>query len=168
MKQDSIQQLLAKRQAGTLTDSELEELNRLTHKDEVVAAAEQAAAGIVRRRRLIVSSVALVAVAVGTLGITMLIPKNEVPLVAQQQPAPQPVVVEKPPQAVEATATPVATKPAATPRPSVTTTPAVANDQPAKSMPEAVVSKHSDPAVMCNNQCEADSVINDIWKFLTA
>ena len=50
MKQDSIQQLLAKRQAGTLTDSELEELNRLTHKDEVVAAANRRATGIIRRR----------------------------------------------------------------------------------------------------------------------
>ena len=25
----------------------------------------------------------------------------------------------------------------------------------------------STPVVVCNNQCEADSVINDIWKFLT-
>ena len=25
-----------------------------------------------------------------------------------------------------------------------------------------------DPVVMCNSQCDADSVISDIWKFLTA
>lgn len=162
MKQDSIQQLLAKRQAGTLTDSELQELNRLTHKDEVVAAAEQAAAGIVRRRRLVTSAVALVAVAVGTVGVAMLVPKNEVPLVAQQQPAPQPVVVEEIPQAVEAPAEAVIAKPAVAPKP------AVAQAQPAKSVPQAVETKPADPTVMCNNQCEADSVISDIWKFLTA
>ena len=167
MKQDSIQQLLAKRQAGTLTDSELEELNRLTHKDEVVAAAEQAATVIVRRRRLVTSSVALVAVAVAVFGITLLVPKNEMPLVAQQQPAPQPVV-EDMPQSVEAPATPaVPTTPAAS-KHTTAPKPAVAQAQPAKSVPQAAETHRTDPTVMCNNQCEADSVINDIWKFLTA
>ena len=168
MKQDSIQQLLAKRQAGTLTDSELEELNRLTHKDEVVAAAEQAATLIVRRRRLVTSSVALVAVAVAVFGITLLVPKNEMLLVAQQQPAPQPVEVEEMPQAVEAPAAlAVPTTPAAS-KHTTAPNPAVAQAQPAKSVPQAAETHRTDPTVMCNNQCEADSVINDIWKFLTA
>lgn len=162
MKHDSIQQLLAKRQAGTLTDSELQELNRLTHKDEVVAAAEQAAAGIVRRRRLITSAVALVAVAVGTVGIAMLVPKNEVTLIAQQQPTPQITVVEEIPQSIEAPVEAVAAKPAVAKK----TTAPVARQIENVAHPR--VAKKADPTVMCNNQCEADSVISDIWKFLTA
>ncbi len=165
MRNDSIQQLLAKRQAGTLTDCELQELNRLTHKDEVVAAAEQAATGITHRRRLIVSAVAVVAVAIGTVGIALLVPKQEVPMVAQQQALPQPVAVEEVPQTVEAPATPVAPAAAKT---TVAPKPAVAQAQPVKSVPQAVETRHADPTVMCNNQCEADSVISDIWKFLTA
>lgn len=161
MKQDSIQQLLAKRQAGTLSDSELQELNRLTHKDEVIAAAEQASAGIIRRRRLITSAVAVVAIAVGTVGIAMLMPKNEVPLVAQKQPAPQPIVVEQMPQTVEVPAETVIAKPAVVKK---TTTPVAQADN----VSHHEVAKKTDPTVMCNNQCEADSVISDIWKFLTA
>ena len=167
MRHDSIQHLLAKRQEGTLTDSELEELNRLTRKDEVIAAAEHTAAGIVRRRRLAVSSLALVAVAVGAIGITLLLPRSEAPLVAQQQPAPQPVIVEELPQTVETPAEPIAAKPATAQRNTMAATPAAKAHHDMSTQP-AAVSKHSDPTVMCNNQCEADSVINDIWKFLTA
>ena len=162
MKNNSIQHLLAKRQTGTLTDSELEELNRLTHRDEVVDAAEKAAAGIVRRRRIATSAAAVIAIAVGTIGISLLMPSHETPLVAQQQPSQQPVVVEETPQTIEAPAEPLAAKPAATPKPAAKTI----KDEIAPSAEEV---KHAaDPTVVCNNQCEADSVINDIWKFLTA
>ena len=35
-----------------------------------------------------------------------------------------------------------------------------------KQQPKAV--QAGEPVVTCNSQCDADSVINDIWKFLTA
>ena len=162
MKNDSIQHLLAKRQAGTLTDSELQELNRLTRKDEVVAAAEQAAVGIVRRRRLTVSAVALVAVVVGTVGITMLMPRHEAPMVAQQQPIVTPTVTEPsviPTEPTESLASITPAKAVAKKRDNTAAKPVRTTVKPASA---------AEPVVVCNNQCEADSVINDIWKFLSA
>ena len=41
---------------------------------------------------------------------------------------------------------------------------AVAASKPARK----VRHKAEEPVVMCNNECEADSVINDIWNFLSA
>ena len=50
MKTESQEQLLERYREGTLSDGDLAELNRLSHRDEVMAAAGQRAASIVRRR----------------------------------------------------------------------------------------------------------------------
>ena len=162
MKQDSIQQLLAKHQAGTLSDDELATLNKLTHKDEVFAAADRQASGIVRRRRLRISVFALMAVAVGGIGLILLQPTPEAPLVAQKNTEP-----------VTETETIMVEEVAPQPEPADMTEP-VSAVRHTRSTPKSQAPAHSaaaatpEPVVMCNNQAEADSVINDIWKFLTA
>lgn len=163
MKHDSIEHLLAKRTAGTLTDSELDELNRLTHKDEIVAAAERQAASIVRRRHVVVSVLATFIVLAGT-GTFLLLPRQQAPLVAQQQPVATPVNEEIVTSPVESPAQIAA----------VQSTPAMEtiqkHDKEFKQTTKTVQkpTDNSSTVVICNNQCEADSVINDIWKFLTA
>jgi hypothetical protein len=162
MKQDSIQQLLAKRQAGTISDEELETLNRLTRRDEVFAAADRQAKGIVRRRRIGLSALALTIVAAGGAGLLFLQPSGETPTVAKQEPA-APTVVET--ITVEEIATPAT--PATVIEDVAATHPRTAEPQPKK--PAAASTRATtNPVVVCNNQCEADSVISDIWKFLTA
>lgn len=164
MKTDTIRQLLERYQQGTLSDNELAELNRLARRDEVMDGAEQRARGIVRRRRSVVAAVAGLVVS-GAVVISLLAPgqmpetlvaEAEVPEVVTA--SPEPLVEQQPEAAVPVV--PVTVKQRA-----ATVRPAAA--------PQAVeaVAVHTvageDPVVMCNNQCEADSVINDIWKFLT-
>lgn len=162
MKQDSIQQLLAKRQAGTISDDELETLNRLTRRDEVIAAADRQASGIVRRRRIGLSALALTIVAAGGAGLLFLQPTGETTTVAKQEPV-APTVVETP--IVEEIALPPT--PATTVEEVAATHTNTTAPQPKK---PTTVATHAtaNPVVVCNNQCEADSVISDIWKFLTA
>lgn len=160
MKDNSLQQLLAKYQQGTLSTDELEQLNQLTHKDEVLAAANRRANGIIRRRTIgaIVSVVAFVGV-----GIGLLLPGNEAPLIAEVQETP--IVINEQPTTVEAaplveqditSPTPVKAKRKARP---------ITNPIDNESI---AIQDNVEPTVICNNQCDADSVINDIWKFLTA
>lgn len=153
MKKDTIQSLLAKRQAGTLTEAEMEELNRLTHRDEVMAEADRRAGGIIRSHRA--GLVAFAAVVVVTAGVLFLQPRQEAPLVAERQP----MAVQQPevqPEAVverEAVAEPVQ----------------MAAVKPVRRKAHASApAKDDEPVVMCNSQCDADSVISDIWKFLSA
>ena len=159
MKTDSIQRLLERYREGTLSDSELAELNRLTHRDEVMADAEQRASGILRRRRSVAFTMAgllLAGVAVWTL-----LPRQEQSLVAEAT-TPEAVIAVTEPTVEQAA--PV--KPA-----TVTPAPAKAPARKADIRPATVVqpieTAAEEPVVVCNNQCEADSVISDIWKFLT-
>ena len=46
MKTESLERLMDKYREGTLSDEERDELNRLTHRDAVMAAASQRARGI--------------------------------------------------------------------------------------------------------------------------
>lgn len=161
MKQDSLQQLLDKFCEGTLNDAERTELERLSHKEEVFSAARGRASGILRRR---------VALAVSTLmifgaGVWAVLPgggqmdqmaqlENALP---STQSAGTPETVA--PKAVEEPAPLVAEarevkKPAATTR----------KAYPAEAAPTAKPA--DEPVVVCNNQCDADSVISDIRKFL--
>lgn len=160
MKDNSLQQLLAKYQEGTLSADELEQLNQLTHKDEVLSAANRRANGIIRRRTIgaIVSVVAVVGVGVG-----LLLPNNEAPLIAEAQEAPivtteQPTTIETAPVAQDDIIAPTPVKAKKKARPVIKT---VDNET-------IVIEENVEPTVICNNQCDADSVINDIWKFLTA
>jgi hypothetical protein len=164
MKTDTIQQLLEHYQQGTLSDSEVAELNRLTHRDEVMASAEQRARGIVRRRWSVVAAVAGLVVS-GAVAIALLAPgqvsetlvaEAEVPEVVTTSPEP---LVEQQPEAAAPVVPATAKQRVATVRPAAV-----------QHVVEAVAVhtvEDEDPVVMCNNQCEADSVINDIWKFLT-
>ena len=146
MKQNSIQYLLEKYREGTLNDEERTELERLTHKDEVVAAANRRATGIIRR-----------AVMVAGAGAFAVLPHSQEPLMAEAKVLPAPVVetqLAASPQEVEAVVAPtVETHPVAPLRKRART--------------KAATRVKSDPVVVCNNQCEADSVISDIRKFLS-
>ena len=153
MKNNDIQQLLERYREGTLSDSELADLNRLTGRDEVLAAAEHRATGIIRRRRSVVFTVAGLMV-VG-LALWTLLPRQEGPMVAE---ATVPVVTPTEP-VMEQTA------PADTLIP-VKAVPHKAVARPA-TVAQTIETAAEEPVVVCNNQCEADSVISDIWKFLT-
>lgn len=156
MKKDTIQELLAKRQEGTLTDSELDELYRLTGRDEVMARADRRASGILRNRRIGAGIMGFAAViAVGAVLLFSPTTQHAVETAATQTPA-APIEVpdmQQPPvqTTVESAAPQVA----------------VVKQQP-KRQPVTTKAKPTEPVVMCNSQCDADSVINDIWKFLTA
>ena len=153
MKNPDIQQMLERYREGTLSDGELAELNRLTHRDEVMAEAGSRAAGIIRRRRATLFSAAGLLVAGATMW-TLLSPRsNEAPMIAETS-VPEVVILDTPEPTVEqaAPATP-AVKPRTAPKATVARRPAVKPSE--------------EPVVVCNNQCEADSVISDIWKFLT-
>ena len=163
MKNDSLQQLLAKYQEGNLTADELQQLNQLARKDETLSAANRRAHGIIVRRTVGTVLVALTGMAVLGVGISLLLPRNEAPMIAEVKEIPTTVVDEQP-AAVEAL--PVEQMTVA-PKPKHTIKPI---QKVENTIEEAVVDAQSidEPTVICNNQCEADSVINDIWKFLTA
>lgn len=161
MKQNSLQYLLDKFREGTLTDEERSELNRLTHRDEVMASAHSRARGILWRR----ASLAVGALAVIGAGVMAVVPRpteevmvaevREVPAAVQVVPAIEQVL--RPVEAREAASKPVAK---AKPEPKAVPTP-----KPASVKPAAI--KKTEPVVVCNNQCDADSVINDIKRFLS-
>lgn len=172
MKQNTLQSLLDKYRDGTLTDSERSELERLSHKDEVFAAAQSRATGILRRRVALAVSALMICGA----GIWAVLPGGD-------SPAPQVAEASTPipevPQEVRET---VAPEPAAEPaplvakvhetkRPATTATRKVRPTAVAPVEKSAVVASTAnttdEPVVMCNNQCDADSVISDIKKFLT-
>jgi hypothetical protein len=157
MKQETIKALLAKREAGTLTDEELEMLNRLTRRDEVVAGAERQAKVIVTRRRRTLAACVAAFVVAGAVGLIFTQRHDTVPMMAQQE-----AVVEIPEE--EDIMAPVEVEPQQTAAVNVEKTVAPAKaDRKHVAKPTA-----KDPVVMCNSQCDADSVISDIWKFLTA
>ena len=157
MKQETIKALLAKREAGTLTDEELEMLNRLTRRDEVVAGAERQAKVIVTRRRRTLAACVAAFVMVGAAGMLFTQRHDSVPMVAQNE-----TVAEVPEE--EDIMAPVEVEPQQTAAVNVEKAMAPAKaDRKHTTKPTA-----KDPVVMCNSQCDADSVISDIWKFLTA
>ena len=169
MKNDTLQQLLTSYRQGTISDEELERLNQLTHKDEVMAAAAGRAKVIVRRRTMRMVAFSVAGLAVLGLGIWAVAPSPDAPMVAQRQECQQ--------TAVEAEAEVSHIEDVAPTSPTMAVPPkaAKANSTAAAVAAEAVAAAPSiaspvidEPTVMCNNQCDADSVINDIWKFLTA
>ena len=161
MKQNSIQYLLEKYREGTLTDDERTELERLSHRDEVMATASRRATGIVWRR----VSLTIGAVAVLGVGATLMIPRPvEEVMIAEAHNVPAAVQmaseteqVLRPMGAHEAEIQQVAeSKAAMKPVAKRPTT-----------MRRSATKKKSDPVVVCNNQCDADSVISDIKRFLS-
>ena len=162
MKTDSIQQLLERYREGTLSDSELGELNRLTHRDEVMAAAERRAGVIVRRRRAVAFTVAGLLVAAGAVWTLLPLGGGGTPMVAE---AITPEAIVPPTPVVENVAPTVA--PEVNNEVPTTHQTAEASVTRAKTPRQEVLAPAEEPVVICNNQCEADSVICDIWKFLT-
>jgi hypothetical protein len=164
-----LQTLLEKYREGALSDSERSELERLSHKDEVFSAARSRATGIIRRRVALAVSALMICGA----GIWAVLPASQqMSEVAEVvQPVPEPLVE------VQET---VAPKAVAEPAPLVAEAREVKRhaENARKSLPatvtpvekpaEAAVSGKTpdEPVVMCNNQCDADSVISDIRKFL--
>ncbi len=176
MKQDSLQHLLSKYQEGTISDEELEQLNVLAHRDEVFAAAESRARTIIRRRTIRTVGFAVAATAVLGAGVWMMAPRQEQPLMAEATaPTTVPAQVERPADNI---ITPAATPSTSTPRKVARETPAQQQQtvQPTVEAPapqdSTLATPHSmqeaEPIVVCNNQCDADSVISEIWKFLSA
>ena len=150
MKQDTLQSLLDKFREGTLTDGERTELERLSHKDEVFSAARSQAAGILRRRVALTVSALMICGA----GIWAVLPgggsqmSQVAEVVAPEVPAePAPMVAE-----VHKTKRPVAA--------------AIKKARPEEVAP--IEQAADEPVVVCNSQCDADSVISDIRKFLCA
>lgn len=176
MKQNSLQQLLAKYQEGTLSSEELEQLNALTHRDEVMAEAEGRARGIIRRRTRIAGMAVATAVVMGA-GIWLLSPRTEEPvLVASNVEKPVPIEVRETVVNEEVEALKEeAVAPGKTDR-NVVVAQKVKTEEPGSVIAAAPVdstfnvqqSSVPEPVVVCNSHCDADSVINDIWKFLSA
>lgn len=170
MKQNDLQTLLDKFREGTLTDGERSELERLSHKEEVFSAARSQASGILRRRMALAMSTLLICGAgiwavVGGVG-------PQTPMMAETT-APVPEVPEEVREMVAPTAATEAAplvaeareieRPAVLPR---EVKPAVTAPVEESAMVATVENPSTEPVVMCNNQCDADSVINDIRKFL--
>lgn len=171
MKNDTLQQLLAKYQQGTLSQDELEELNQLTHKAEVIGAAEGRARTIIRRRTMRAVAFVCAGIAVVGAGVWMLNPAPDAPMVAEVRNESMPQVVEQ--IDIVESAPAVRNEPATVSMVAQKAERKVEVDQLAvvesEARPEDIALPQSDePTVICNNQCDADSVINDIWKFLTA
>ena len=174
MKMDDIQRLLLKYQEGSLSSDEQAELDCLTQKSEVLASAFQKADGIVHRRHMRHLALAVSALVLLGVGVWVAMPQQNTlaPLVAEAQ-MDSPVADEAPmPEEVLQTAA-VAESPVADEPMHLA---AVFVDEQVESAPQPDIAVHtpSTPVsqgktvVVCNTQCEADSVISKIWKFLSA
>ena len=155
----SIENLLRRRQEGTITDEELIELNLLTHRDQVIEAATQRANGPIADGPLMAQAEA-----------------PSTPAVQSDADAPQP----KTPTVAAASKDEdtfqlnvqhdvKATKPVMQAAPSsndMEYVSAVQHYEAVADEMEPSVSYEGETVVACNTQCSPDSVINDIWKFL--
>lgn len=154
--------LWEKYRKGTLSASEREELNRLSHRDEVMQAASARAATIVARRRSVFFAIVGLVV-VGAAAVWMLQPT------AVQGPVVAEAVVEQPlPSDTDVLTLPVEkeVEVAMTTHPEAAMTERQRATRP--TVRNSAQAAKAQPVVVCNNQCEADSVISDIWKFLSA
>ena len=186
----SIENLLRRRQEGTITDEELIELNQLTHRDQVIEAATQRAKVIRHRRYVGISGMASVLV-VAVMFFTIHLNSNDSiadgPLMAQVEAPSTPVVqsdvnAPQPMNPTVAVATKdgdtfqlnaqhkeKAVKPVSQAESSTTDMEYASAAQHYEAVAEEMepsISYEGETVVACNTQCSPDSVINDIWKFL--
>ena len=177
-----IETLLQRYRNGEITPDEQAELNRLTHRDEILHAAASRAAKIRRQRTTVVSSVASVVIVAAvflTITANNSTPSADTPLLAQnvievnEAPAqPQTAPLAAPTKSSEVST--MTEKPVSAPKKAAETV--IEHNNTAQATPISTVSevKHTepsaslDPVVACNTQCSPDSVINDIWNFLKA
>lgn len=186
----SIENLLRRRQEGTITDEELIELNQLTHRDQVIQAATQRARVIRHRRYAGISGVASVLVVVAMFFALHPNSNNSFadgPLMAQAEAPSTPAVqtdvdVPQPKTPTIAVASKdedtfqlnvqqkdKAVMPVSQTMPSTTEMEYNSVTQHYEAVVEEMepsVSREGETVVACNTQCSPDSVINDIWKFL--
>ena len=188
----NIQNLLHRYQEGTITPDELDELNRLTHRDQVLQSANRQAAAIHRRRRNTVVGVAAVLLVVG---VVFYVSPNatdalsDMPTVAQAD-VPSVTPADTPTDNYSETQSDVEKNNTVVrqsepireeehhPKPALVASEPVQQldnptPPPVEKVPvetfgtvESLAAHPSDPIVACNTQCSPDSVINGIWKFL--
>lgn len=177
----NIENLLRRHAEGTLTPEEQSELNRLTHRDQVFEAAGRRATQLRRKQYYRLSAIASVLVVGGFLYFMR-------PTVGGVQSGPMMAEVSSTevanPQVedwdVEIKANETVHSEFADKK-----TPEAPSEVKADTTPSRYLQHHADkaealeeltpatmtapePVVACNTDCSADSVINDIWKFLRA
>lgn len=156
MKNNDLNILLERYRNGSLDEAGLAELNRMSGRDEVTAAADAEARRVVRRRWRMGAGLAVVALLVSGVVVLNLTDRGAVgmPEVAE---AVVPQTIVEPPAAM----------PVVQPEVEVQRSTVV---KPEKAVQHRVADKHietvQEPVVVCNNQCEADSVISEIRRFL--
>jgi len=189
MKQESLQHMLSRYKDGTLSDEELEQLNKLTHRDEVMASATDRARGIVRRRTMRTIGLSVTVAALLGAGVWMVTSgqrsmenmKQDGEMIAMnnsgEQSADEQTTEVAPSATIEPADNTIQTKENTAKKPTITTKKRqkaierkaiVKEETRMTAMQEPIAPATDEPIVRCNNQCDADSVINDIWKFLSA
>lgn len=186
----TIENLLRRRQEGTITDEELIELNQLTHRDQVLQAATHRAKVIRHRRYAGISGVASVLV-VGAMFFSIHPNSNNsfgdgplmaqaeaptVPTMQQDANAPQPMdhtiaVASKEEDSFQMNVQQKekAVEPMSQAEPSTSDVVSYSAQQYYEAVVEEMepsLNYSAETVVACNTQCSPDSVINDIWKFL--
>ncbi|MBR6990724.1 MAG: hypothetical protein IKH97_00715 [Bacteroidales bacterium] len=178
----NLETLLRRYNEGDLNAEELDELNRMTHRDQVLQAANMRVRAIKRRRYSAVAGVAVVLLVTGVfffarpsvdnqLAETPIMAQADVPTLSEEESG-MPVVSkqEEPTQQMTSIETRMLQHDTSIlqPKPKlVSVVPveqAVSEEVDVEQLEPPIVSE--DPIVACNTQCSPDSVINDIWKFL--
>ncbi|MBO4586846.1 MAG: hypothetical protein J5677_03410 [Bacteroidales bacterium] len=165
MKKDDIQYLLKKYQEGTITESELSMLNHLTRKDEVMNSAFSQADSIIRRRIVRFAALAMTGLVVIGAGIWVMTPKSSSPsmvAMAQEIPSASTEVISQ--ETNTSAMTEVVDKDKSS---EVAAAEIVGQTHSFDEKKTAKPARGKKPVVVCNTQCDADAVINDIWKFLS-
>ena len=178
----NLETLLRRYNEGDLNAEELDELNRLTHRDQVLQAANMRVRAIQRRRYTTVTGVVVVLLVTGVfffarpsvdnqLAEMPIVAKADVPTLSEMEPnmpSISQLTESKQPENVVETKTRQHDMDVLQPKPKlVSVTPVeqpVSEEVDVEQLEPAIV--NDDPIVACNTQCSPDSVINDIWKFL--
>lgn len=163
-------ELLQQLREGTLDDAGRDELNNALHRDEAVETAARQASRIVHRRwSLRIAAVAALLLVTGSgLWIYQQPTAQHEPLAQVQHNTTAPTEWHAdvlPTVAEESPALPTSAK--AERRQSTPPSVAPKHLAAAPSQPDVIAPSIASPKVMCNSQCDADSVISDIRKFLS-
>ena len=183
-----LESLLRRYAQGDITEEELQRLDTLSHRDEVLAGAAVRARTLRRQRATRMSVVASVAVVVALVAVIALragTPAGVADNVLEASMTTPPAVTES----IETMAVPAEVQQPARPavRPAASREVAENVPLPERKAPELAaealqetpvpvqvreevpVTVHAAedyPVVACNSECSPDSVINDIWRFL--
>lgn len=176
--------LLKKYRQGTISDQEMEQLNTLTRRDQVVEAACRRATTLRRRRQVVlsVSAVVLLLGGVGALLFSNLAPHTGDSQLFAAQPDISADAGDLNPAQSAADAAPVtvvlqehclASETMSRPIEVASNSPRQTQREQSRRLshetaPVIAPSQTEIPQVMCNVGCNADSVINDVWDFLNA